>query len=154
MDKLFVRVTEWVKDKDPNRVVDIASKERCLCCTLKTIPDELRDMWVFTEQVALMKEALYATSEFRQQHQSSEMIWLVDLQPEITAMDLALIFSRWRGKEANSIALEELMKVFAINGMNVIPHTALDDETIEWVNYKADDLYALVDAAIKARLNK
>ena len=154
MDKLFVRVTEWIKDKGPERVVDIASKEWCGCCQLKDIPEELKGMWVFTEQVSIMKEALYASIEFRQNHQISEIIWLVDLQPQITVMDLSLVFGRWRGTPANSIALAELMKFFFMNGMNVGPKTVLTDEQIEWVNNRADDLYALVDAAIKAKSNK
>ena len=141
---------EWIKDKDPdNKVVDIASENCCECCLLKDIPEELKGMWVFTEQQALMKEALYASVEFRQNHQNSEIICLLDLQPEITVRDLALVFGRWQSNRCE-IAQKELIKFFFINGKLVNLDTVLTDEEIEWINQRSDDLFELVDRAVGA----
>ena len=149
MDKKFVRITEWIKGKDPNMLVDIASKNCCVCCKIKDIPQKVKGLWVFTQQVGLMKEALYASNEMRQEHMDSELIWIVDLQPQLTASDLALVYGRWRSRKIVDAALKEIIKMFRLNGVKIKPNRALNDEEIEWVNHRSDDIYWLVDAVVR-----
>jgi len=144
-DKLFVRMTDWIKDKDPERIVDIASKECCVCCAIKDIPEQLKGMWVFTEQVHFMKEALYASKEMRQAHQDSELIWIVDLLPKIDIADLCMILGKWDMFKIMYAAFA-LAKYFKKNGVEVDINThILTDEQIEWINQRKDELFDLVN---------
>ena len=158
-------VKEWVLGKDPNCVVDIAcsnkdvnAEDSCMCCLIKDIPAMYGDLYVFTEQKATMKEALYARDDFRQAHQNSEVIYLVDLQKQVTIEDLALIFSKWTSEEEErSIACHRLIVFFWNNGHHIkdtlVP---LTDEQLKWIFSEEikEEIEDEIDRAIRAEKAK
>ena len=148
MEKIFVRITDWIKDKDPKRVVDIASKKHCMCCAIEEIPEDVKGMWVVAEQVALMKEAIYATHAFRAKHQNSEIIWLLDLQPTIDVGDLVNVLSNWDLMTGMKITIE-LEKFFKLNGLEIkSKDLTFTDDQIDWINQRSDDLFDLADIVL------